>query len=270
MSRIVPGVLLLASLLHLTAQTPDTATIHGQVVDQTRSAVAGVQVTVRNTQTGLERTAPTDSSGKFSLPGLPISGKYDITASKPSFAQAHLSGMTLASGTTADINLQLNVAGGQTQVTVTGVAGEVRTDSPQLGDRLDARQIEETPLLSRKITALPLLNAANRPAINQGDVFINQNLFTTNGAGRRQTWFEVDGSTGNDGWGRQTIFSTIPLTAVQEMTVLEKRVLGRIRRQHRQRREYRHQERRQPIPWRTIGAVAAIRHRSRAIGLHVR
>ena len=221
MSRPFPAVLLCAFFLHLTAQTPDTATIHGQVVDQTHSAVAGVQITVKNTQTAFERTAQTDGSGNFSLSGLPIAGKYDITASKSGFADVHLEGMTLAGGTTADINLQLNVAGGQTQVTVTGVAGEVRTDSPQLGDRLDARQIEETPLLSRKITALPLLNAANRPAINQGDVFMNQNLFTTNGAGRRQTWFEVDGSTGNDGWGRQTIFSTLPLTAVQEMTVLE-------------------------------------------------
>ena len=49
---------------------------------------------------------------------------------------------------------------------------------------------------------------------------MNQNLFTTNGSGRRQTWFEVDGSTGNDSWGRQTIFATVPISAVQEMTVL--------------------------------------------------
>ena len=42
------------------------------------------------------------------------------------------------------------------------------------------------PLLSRRISNLPMLNAANRPAISQGDVFMNQTLFTTNGAGRRQ------------------------------------------------------------------------------------
>ena len=71
--------------------------------------------------------------------------------------------------------------------------------------------MEETPLLERRITYLPLLNAANRPAINQGDVFMNEDLFTTNGAGRRQTWFEVDGATGNDSWGRQTIFTNMPL-----------------------------------------------------------
>jgi hypothetical protein len=205
---------------NLVAQTPDTATVRGQVLDQSHAAVAGVRLTVRNKLTGLQRTALTDTSGSFSLAGLPVTGEYDMVAEKSGFADASLKDVQLSGGTTADVNLQLNVSGGQTQVIVTGTVGEVRTDEPQLGIRLGASQTETTPLLSRKITSLPLLNAANRPAINQGDIFMNQTLFTTNGAGRRQTWFEVDGSTGNDSWGRQTIFSTLPLTAMQEMTVL--------------------------------------------------
>ena len=206
--------------LTLLAQTPDTAAIHGQITDQSRAALAGVRVTVKNTQTGLERSAESDASGAFALGGLPVAGRYDLTAAKENFADARLDNLTLAGGTTAELSLEMRVAGGQAQVSVTGVVGEVRTDQPQLGVRLGAAEMEATPLLNRKITYLPLLNAANRPAINQGDVFLNQNLFTTNGAGRRQTWFEVDGGTGNDSWGRQTIFSTIPLAAVQEMTVL--------------------------------------------------
>jgi hypothetical protein len=204
----------------LPAQTPDTATIHGRVVDPSQAGIPGAHVTARNTQTGLARTAQTDASGKFTIAGLPVAGNYDITAVKEGFAEARLKNTMLAGGTRADVNLQLDVAGGQTQVTVTGVVGDVRTDSPQLGNRLSATHMEETPLLNRKISYLPLLNAANRPALNQGDVFMNQNLFTTNGAGRRQAWFETDGSTGNDGWGRQTLFSNIPLAAVQEMQVL--------------------------------------------------
>lgn len=202
------------------AQTPDTAIVHGQVADPSHAAVSGVAVTVKNLQTGLERTTQTDASGGFSLGGLPVTGAYDITATKAGFADAQLKAVTLQGGTTADLNLQLTLVSGQAQITVTGVAGEVRTDAPQLGTRLDAAQMEEMPLLSRRITFLPMLNAANRPAVNQGDVFMNQNLFTTNGAGRRQAWFEVDGSTGNDSWGRQTIFSNIPAAAMQEMTVL--------------------------------------------------
>src|SRR5258708_3265706 len=216
----IRAAILLASLLTLAAQTPDTATINGYVVDPSRAAVAAAQVSVKNTLTGLERRTHTADSGGFSRSGLPVAGKYAIAASKQGFADAHLNDVALAGGTTAGITLHLNVAAGQTEITVTGVAGEVRTDQPQLGNHLDAVQIEATPVLNRRITFLPLLNAANRPALNQGDVFMNEFLFTTNGAGRRQASFEVDGSTGNDGWGRQTIFSNVPVTAVQEMDVL--------------------------------------------------
>jgi hypothetical protein len=203
------------------AQTPDTATILGRVVDQSHAVVPSVQVTATNALTGLKRTATTDANGRFSLSGLPVAGAYEVVATKSGFAAARLADVSLAGGTTAELSLQLNVAGGTTQVTVTGVVGEVHTDGPQLGDRLDSAQTESTPLLGNKVSYLPLLNAANRPAINQGDVFMNQDMFTTNGAGRRQTWFEVDGSTDNDSWGRQTLFSSLPRAAIQEMTVLE-------------------------------------------------
>ena len=214
-------LLTLPLAISLSAQTPDLATIHGRVTDPSHAAARGVTVTATNSTASTKRTAVTDSSGDFSLGGLPITGEYTVTASKQGFADASLANITLEGGTAADIHLELSVAAGQAQVTVTGVAGEVRSDSPQLGDRLSAAQIEETPLLGRKISNLPLLNAANRPAINQGDVFMNQTLFTTNGAGRRQPWFEVDGATNNDSWGRQTQFSSLPISSVQEMTILE-------------------------------------------------
>jgi hypothetical protein len=202
------------------AQTPDTATVQGRVIDPSRAGVSGVKVTARNAQSGLERGATTDSTGDFSLEGLPVSGAYDFSAVKEGFAPGALNGVTLQGGATADLRIQLNVAAGQTLVTVTGVVGEVRADEPQLGDRLGEFQMEETPLLDRKITYLPLLNAANRQAINQGDVFMNEDMFTTNGAGRRQAWFEVDGVNAVDMWGRQTIFSNMPVDSMQEMTVL--------------------------------------------------
>jgi carboxypeptidase family protein len=220
MSRTLVALSLLVWAPNLPAQTPDTATIHGHIADQSRAPVTGVEITAKNSLNGLKRATHSDDLGNFSLAGLPVAGAYEVNASKPGFADTNLTNIRLTGGTTANLTLQLNVSGGQSEVTVTGVVGEIRTDQPQLGTHLDACQIEETPLLNRKVSYLPLLNAANRPAINQGDVFMNQNLFTANGAGRRQASFEVDGSTGNDSWGRQTIFSTVPLTAVQEMTVL--------------------------------------------------
>jgi Carboxypeptidase regulatory-like domain len=204
----------------LSAQTPDTATIHGHVVDQSHAGMAGVTLTVTNTQSSLKRTVESDSSGDFSIAGLPISGAYNITASKSGFANATADNVVLSADTAAELSLQLDVAGKESQITVTGAAGEVRADEPQLGLVLDTVQMDATPLLGNKITNLPMLNAANRPAISQGDVFMNQTLFTTNGAGRRQAWFEVDGANAIDAWGRQTLIPTLPREAVQEMDVL--------------------------------------------------
>src|SRR6185437_13043413 len=201
------------------AQTPDAASVRGQVLDQTHAAVTNAEVRIKNAVLGIERATRTDASGQFSFTGLPV-GAYFLTVHKSKFADLSRE-LTLVGGTAANVQLQLSVSSVQTEVTVTGVAGEVRADMPQLGDRIGPEQAQELPLLNSRITYLPLVNAANRPAINQGDVFMNEDLFVTNGSGRRQTSFVVDGTTGNDSWGRQTIFSNIPRVAVQEMTVLE-------------------------------------------------
>ena len=205
----------------LAAQTPDTATIRGHILDQSRAPVAGAAVTLTRGGAPILRTTRSDSQGNFTITTLPVDGAYTVVATKEGFGPARLAGINLEGGAAADINIQLDVASRSARITVTGVVGEIRTDAPQLGDRIAGRQLQETPLPDRRITYLPLLNSANRPAINQGDIFTNQNLFTTDGAGRRQTWFEVDGSTGTDSWGRQTIFTSIPLPSVQEITVIE-------------------------------------------------
>ena len=217
MSKVSSFLLFCCCLL---AQTPDTAAIQGRVTDQSHGVIGGARITARNLQTGLERSAESDAAGGFSIAGLPVSGSYQIAVSKTGFADARLEGITLTGGATATVNLEMNVAGAESAIIVTGVAGEVRTDAPQVNTSLVGEQIRDLPLLSRRITNVPLLNAANRPAISQGDVFINQTLFTTNGAGRRQAWFETDGGTNSDSWGRQTLFSTLPVTAVQEMNIL--------------------------------------------------
>lgn len=219
MARFSTILALLVCTVSLIGQTPDAASIRGEVFDQTHAAVPGAEVKIRNTVLDIERAIRTDASGQFSFTGLPV-GTYSLTAHKDQFADLNRE-LTLVGGTTADVQLQLSVSEVQTQVVVTGVAGEVRADQPQLGDRLGPELVSDMPLLSSRITYLPLLNAANRPAINQGDVFMNEDLFTTNGSGRRQTSFVVDGANGNDSWGRQTIFSNIPRVAVGEMTVLE-------------------------------------------------
>lgn len=173
-----------AFLFRLSGQTPDTAIVHGRATDQSHAALKGVEVQIRNSLTGFTRGARTNSAGDFSVSGLPVAGWYEITINQAGFAGAHLGDLALAAGATAEVNLELAVQGRQTEITVNGAVGEVRTDMPQLGIRLESAQAREMSLLGRKITSLPLLSAANRPAINQRSSWTAASA-TTVGGGRR-------------------------------------------------------------------------------------
>ena len=221
MGKICGVLLVLGLSVGLYAQTPDTAALRGSVTDASGAAVPGAAITIEDAQQHAIRSVKTGTRGNFFAEGLPAGEALQVVAEAAGFAKANSQAVTLEPGTTATVALQLQVASARAQVVVTGVVGEVRTDEPQLGVNLSGEEARSLPLLNRRITYLPLVNAANRPAINQGDVFMNQDMFTANGTGRRQTWFEVDGANGNDMWGRQTIFTNVPLDAVREMTVLD-------------------------------------------------
>ncbi len=100
-----------------------------------------------------------------------------------------------------------------------GTAEGVRAD-PQIGRRLDSEQIDETPILGRKVTTLPLLNSAFRQAKGTGDLFVNATYFVTGAGGRRQTTVTLDGANNDEAWGRQTMITTVPIGAIQEMALL--------------------------------------------------
>jgi hypothetical protein len=222
MSRFCAAVLSIATLcsVFLEAQTPDTATLQGTIADPSHAVVSGAHIAVVNESTGLTRTVDSDATGRFTLAGLPVAGAYTVSVKKDGFASAQIEHVQLAPGSTAIITPTLKVAGETSIINVEGTATGLRVDQPQLGINLTTEQMQQTPLLNRRITGLPLLDSANRPAINQGDIFMNEVLITTNGAGRRQAWFEVDGANNIDMWGRQTLFTNIPLMAVDSMAVL--------------------------------------------------
>lgn len=219
--RIMGLILSLLFLsLSLGAQTPNTASVRGQVSDSSGAAVAQTEVTLTNMLTGLRRVASSDASGYYAFVDLPLTGEYQLRVAKAGMAGQTQDKIQLRAGETATLNITLNPEGGRSEITVFGTTEGVRSDSPQLGTRWDLEKIDQTPVFSRKITTLALLNAAVRPARGTGDLFLNNTLLVINGSGRRQTSFTIDGSTGDDAWGRQTIFTNIPLAALQEFTVL--------------------------------------------------
>ena len=110
-------------------------------------------------------------------------------------------------------------SGGKTEVTVYGTT---RACAPTRRSAAGstAPTIDETPILGRKVTTLPLFNSAFRQGKGTGDLFVNATYFVTGGGSRRTTTFMLDGASNDEGWGRQTMIATVPVGAVQEVSVL--------------------------------------------------
>jgi len=213
------ALLLLALAAPAFAQSPNTATMIVTVVDESGGVVKDATVSVVNTATGAVRDAVSGAEGSATIAALPLTGDYTISVAKAGFTAEDVTGLTLRAGETAMVKVKLLVSGGESEVVVYGTTQGVRADA-QIGQRLDSGQIDETPILGRKVTSLPLLNAAFRQAKGTGDLFVNATYFVTGAGGRRQTTVTLDGANNDEAWGRQTMIATVPIGAIQEMTVL--------------------------------------------------
>jgi hypothetical protein len=203
----------------IAAQSPNTATIIVTVVDQNGAVVPGAQVSVVNSATGAERHAVSGDEGTATIAALPLTGDYKVSVSMTGFTAEDVNGLALRAGETATVKVKVVASGGQSEVTVFGTTEGVRAD-PQIGIALESKGIDETPILGRKVSTLPLLNSAFRQGKGTGDLFVNQTYFIAGVGSRRATTFLLDGASNDEGWGRQTAVATVPIGAVQEFNVL--------------------------------------------------
>lgn len=218
-SVLLWAALLLMLGLTVMGQSPNTSSLTITVVDPNDAAVQGAAITVRNTATGVTRDAISGSEGSVTVPALSVGGVYQITVSKTGFTAEPVNGLTLRAGETAQVKIALSIGGAKSEVTVTGTSEGVRSD-PQIGRLIDSREIEETPILGRKFSTVPLLNSAFRQGKGTGDLFVNQTYFITGVGSRRAVTYTVDGASNDESWGRQVGVATLPVSAVQEVNVM--------------------------------------------------
>ena len=201
------------------AQSPNTGAIAVTVVDQNGALVPGASISVTNVATGTVRDAVSGGQGSATFAALSLTGEYKVSVAKSGFTADDVTGLKLRAGETATVRVKLTVSGGTNEVTVFGTTEGVR-DNPQIGLPLKSEQIDETPILGRKATSLPLLNAAFRQGKGTGDLFVNATYFITGVGSRRATTTTLDGANNDEAWGRQIAITTLPLGSIQEMTVL--------------------------------------------------
>jgi hypothetical protein len=204
-----------------------TGTIYGVVLDESKAAIPGATVTVKNMDTGVTHQAVTDDQGRYRVGNLALGNNYRVDAELQGFKTAVRTGIGLTVGQEAAVDFTLGVGSLSESVEVTSAAPLVETSKSQLADLVDQRQVASLPLNSRSYTDLALLEpgvmtTSKADAVVSGTSGGGVRL-AISGARPTNTGFYVDGLDIKDAFGRtpaSAAGTTLGVDTIREFQVL--------------------------------------------------
>ena len=206
----------------LFAQLP-TATVLGTVNDDSGAVVPGANVTIRNTETGQSRSATSSADGSYRFNALPV-GNYEARVTQQGFETSVVTGITLTVSQEATINFALKVGQIEQQVTVSGGALAVNTESASIGGLVDEQKLADLPLNGRNFADLALNETGVVEAKNVGKSAGNSGtMISTNGASHRSNNFLLDGAPMTNLYGSSSASiggSTLGVEGIREFRIL--------------------------------------------------
>jgi hypothetical protein len=126
------------------------------LVDPSGAVVPGASVTIRNTDTGIERKTETTDAGIYNAPFLKP-GNYEISVKKPGLTSLLRKGLTLQVGQTLSVDFSMEVQTAQEIVTVNAEAGVVDTEKTEVSQVVSTAAVENLPIAGRRWDAFVLL-----------------------------------------------------------------------------------------------------------------
>lgn len=133
-----------------------TARLTGTVTDNTSAVVAGVEITITNTGTGVERKTLTSEQGDYTFPFL-APGDYRITVQKEGFETLNRDNLRLEVNQTARVDFTLSVGSITETVEVTAGTPLIESDNSAIGQVVETKAIEDLPLNGRNFVQLAIL-----------------------------------------------------------------------------------------------------------------
>ncbi len=193
------------------------AGLSGNVRDASGAAVPGATVLVTNEAKGVRRSLETNGSGLFTAPALVPAAGYQVTVSKPGFAQYQATNITLQVGENVDLNISVGVASSATQVDVSADLAPMDDTKTDVSQVVNSLQIVDLPINGRRVDSFVLLTPAVVPDGTFGLISFRGvaggNSFLTDGNDTTNQYY-------NENAGRTRIASQISQDAVQEFQVI--------------------------------------------------
>jgi hypothetical protein len=145
----------------------NTATVYGNVGDQTGAPVANVAVSATNGLTGAQSSTTSNADGQFTFNYLPV-GTYTFSAQLSGFQTQVRNQVALSAGQTARLSFQMSVSNLKETVTVSGEATLLNTEGAEQHLTIGSQNIRELPLARQDWTGLLKLSNGIITAGNSG------------------------------------------------------------------------------------------------------
>src|ERR1700676_1932043 len=161
---------LLVALIGFSASTfAQQATIVGTVTDPSGAIVPNVNITLTNTDTGLDTVIPTNDSGQYVAVDMHI-GHYRVKAEAKGFKVAEQKDIVLTIGDRIRVDFQMQLGASQETVTVEANAVHIQTDSGEGSNLISDQQMSQLAVNGRSIYQLAALTPG---AVSQITGFVN-------------------------------------------------------------------------------------------------
>jgi hypothetical protein len=138
----------------------------GTVASDSGVALPNARVTLRNSHTGSLRETKTNELGAFEILAVPAADGYAITAEAGGFEKIEETELKLVVNQDFRINFKLETGTAAAPVEVPTAPVQVESDSTQLGEVIETRNIEALPLDGRSYLDLLGLQAGVTPTSN--------------------------------------------------------------------------------------------------------
>ena len=174
--------------------------IQGTITDSTGAAVAGAQVKVFSTATGLSRTVIANDRGEYAASELPL-GTYSVTVEKQGFRTTTLTQIPVSVGSPTRADVKLDAGAVQEVVEVNADVPLVETSSNTTGGTIEANEASELPVNGRDFTKLlELVPGSSSDPVGSTESAGSYGLFSLDGNRGRSNNYLLDGTDMNDGY----------------------------------------------------------------------
>ena len=139
------GFLACALVVSLSNGQSNSGNIQGTVSDSTGAALPKATVTVRNLDTGATVSTETTDAGLYSAPNLPP-GRYALTVEAPNFKKYVREGVTVPTGTTVTLDIQMQLGMVSENVVVSADASQLESATSDIGSTVQSSLVANLPL----------------------------------------------------------------------------------------------------------------------------